>query len=41
MAKTDFCNTVGITEQYFNEIVDKHANTELVEKIDGNWKLKE
>jgi hypothetical protein len=41
MAKTDFCNTLGITEQYFDGIVDKLANKDLVEKIDGNWKLKE
>jgi hypothetical protein len=42
MAKDDFCNTVGITEQYFDEIVDKHANTELVEKdVSGNWILKD
>jgi hypothetical protein len=41
MAKTDFCDTIGITEKYFDEVVDRHANKELVEKIDGNWKLKE
>lgn len=41
MAKRDFCQTLGITEEYFDEVVDKHANKELVEKdINGQWKLK-
>jgi diphthamide synthase (EF-2-diphthine--ammonia ligase) len=40
MAKADFCNTIGITEAYFDFIVDKHANKDIVEKIDGNWKVK-
>ena len=41
-AKTDFCKTIGITEEYFDKIVDKHANQELVYKDDkGNWRLKE
>lgn len=40
-AKADFCRTIGITEDYFDKIVDKHANRELVEKdITGNWRLK-
>lgn len=39
MTKLDFCRTIGITEQYFDEVVDKHANKELVYKdINGNWK---
>jgi diphthamide synthase (EF-2-diphthine--ammonia ligase) len=41
MAKEDFCKTIGITEQRFDEIVDEHANRELVEKVDGVWKTKE
>ena len=41
-AKADFCKTIGITEDYFDKIVDKHANKDLVYKdINGNWRLKE
>jgi len=40
MAKTDFCKTIGITEEYFDEVVDRHANTDLVEKRGGRWRLK-
>jgi hypothetical protein len=40
-AKKDFCQTIGITEEYFDKIVDKHANKELVCKdINGNWRRK-
>lgn len=42
MAKADFCQTIGITEKYFDEVVDAHANKELVEKNSfGEWRLKE
>jgi diphthamide synthase (EF-2-diphthine--ammonia ligase) len=38
-AKKDFCNTIGITERYFDQVVDKHANTDYVRKdINGNWR---
>lgn len=41
-AKVDFCNTIGISEQYFDYIIDKHANKNLVHKdINGNWRLNE
>ena len=42
MAKRDFCKTLNITEQYFDEIVDKHANKNVVKKDkDGVWKRKD
>lgn len=37
----DFIDFIGITEEYFWEVVDKFANKDIVEKIDGVWKLKE
>jgi hypothetical protein len=41
-AKVDFCKTIGITEDYFDKIVDNHANKDLVYKdVNGNWRLKE
>ena len=41
-AKEDFCDTIGISQEYFDEIVDKHANTELVVKdANGNWRRKD
>ncbi|MFH2143396.1 MAG: flagellin modification protein PseA [Bacteroidota bacterium] len=41
-AKRDFCNTLGITEKYFDEIVDKHANKDIVVKdVNGNWRRKD
>jgi len=41
MAKTDFCNTIRISEMLFDEIVDRHANKDLVEQdINGQWRLK-
>ena len=39
-AKADFCKTLGISHTRFNEIVDKHANRELVEKKFGDWHSK-
>lgn len=41
-AKRDFCNTVGITEKHFDEVVDKHANRNiLVKDVNGNWRRKD
>jgi len=41
-SKRDFCWTIGITEEYFNEVVDEHANHDLVSKdINGNWRRKD
>ncbi|MEG0750996.1 MAG: hypothetical protein RR998_04545 [Oscillospiraceae bacterium] len=38
-AKLDFCKTLNITEEYFDSIVDKHANLNLVKKdINGNYR---
>ena len=38
-AKRDFCRSIGITEEFFDYCVDKHANTELVKKdVNGNWR---
>jgi hypothetical protein len=41
MAKADFCNTIGITESYFDEIVARHANHDIVEWRDGAWRAKD
>lgn len=41
-AKRDLCNTLGITEQYFDEIVDKHANKKiLIKDANGVWRRKD
>jgi hypothetical protein len=41
-AKRDFCNTLGINESYFDEIVDKHANKNiLIKDVNGNWRRKD
>ncbi len=40
MAKDDFCKTIRITGEYFDEIVAKHANRKLVEFRDGAWHAK-
>jgi len=41
-SKRDFCRTIGITEEYFNKIVDKHANKSIVVKdINGVWRRKD
>jgi len=37
----DFIEFIGITEEYFWEVVDKFADKNLVEKKDGVWRLKE
>ncbi|WP_257639961.1 flagellin modification protein PseA [Campylobacter concisus] len=40
-AKRDLCKTIGISEEFFNKIVDKHANLDVVEKdINGIYKRK-
>lgn len=39
VAKRDFCRALDITEEYFDEIVDKHANPNVVKRdVDGVWK---
>lgn len=39
MAKRDMCKVLGITEKHFDEVVDRHANTDVVAKdADGVWK---
>jgi diphthamide synthase (EF-2-diphthine--ammonia ligase) len=41
-SKRDFCHTVDITETYFDQMVDKHANKDLVVKdINGRWRRKD
>ena len=41
LAKKDFCKTLGITLEHFDNIVDKHANRELVAKdVNGVWRRK-
>lgn len=41
-SKRDFCRTVGISEEYFDQMVDKHANRDLVVKdINGVWRRKD
>lgn len=39
LAKRDICQTMGISETYFDEIVDKHANRDIVQKdANGTWR---
>ena len=41
-SKRDFCRAIGISEAYFDEMVDKHANKDLVVKdINGVWRRKD
>jgi hypothetical protein len=40
MAKADFCQCLGITEEHFDTIVAKHANRDIVEYRDGAWHAK-
>lgn len=40
MAKDDFCKTIGITGEYYDEVVSKHANKKLVEFRDKAWHIK-
>ena len=37
----DFIDFLGISEDYFWEVVDKYANRDIVEKREGLWRLKE
>mgnify|MGYP006873221048 CR=1 FL=1 len=37
-----FCRTIGITEQEFDDTVDKFANTDLLVKdANGNWRRRD
>jgi hypothetical protein len=41
-AKRDFCKTLNITETYFDEIVDKHADKNiLIKDVNGIWRRKD
>lgn len=41
-SKRDFCKTLNISEEYFNKIVDRHANKEILKKdVNGNWRRKD
>ena len=41
-SKRDMCRTIGITEEYFDKMVDKHANNNLVIKdVNGVWRRKD
>ena len=41
-SKRDFCRTVNITEEYFDEIIDKFANKDIMVKdVNGNWRRKD
>jgi diphthamide synthase (EF-2-diphthine--ammonia ligase) len=41
-SKRDMCRVIGITEEFFDEMVDKHANKDLVVKdINGSWRRKD
>lgn len=42
LAKRDFCRTIAISEELFDEVVDKFANRDLLEKDEnGNWRRKD
>lgn len=42
LAKKDFCRTVGITEQEFDETIDRFANTDiLVKDVNGHWRRRD
>ena len=42
LAKKDFCRTIGITVQEFDETVDKFANKDiLVKDANGKWRRKD
>jgi len=41
-AKKDFCRTLGISEAHFDQVIDQHANLQLVAKdVNAIWKVKE
>jgi hypothetical protein len=42
MSKRDMCRVIGITEEFFDEMVDRHANCALVvQDISGVWRRKD
>lgn len=42
MAKRDFCTHIGISEEHFDAMLDKHANERWVAKdVLGHWKRKD
>lgn len=41
-SKRDFCNSISISEEFFDSMVDKHANKNLVIKdVNGIWRRKD
>lgn len=41
-AKSDFCKTLGITEEYFDEVIERFVNYDLLKKdCNGNWRRKD
>jgi diphthamide synthase (EF-2-diphthine--ammonia ligase) len=41
-AKKDLCRAIEITEEFFDECVDKHANRDLLQKdVNGHWRRKD
>lgn len=42
LAKRDFCRTIGITEEEFDQTADKFANKEILQKdANGHWRRKD
>ena len=42
LAKRDFCRTIGITEEEFDQTADKFANQEILQKdANGHWRRKD
>ncbi len=42
LSKQDFCKTIDITEELFDETIDKFANRDLLIKdVNGNWRRKD
>lgn len=42
LAKRDFCRTIGITEEEFDQTADKFANREILQKdANGHWRRKD
>ncbi|HKM34785.1 MAG TPA: hypothetical protein VJY54_08590, partial [Lachnospiraceae bacterium] len=42
LAKKDFCRTIGISEQEFDDTVDRFANKKiLVKDVNGHWRRKD
>jgi hypothetical protein len=35
--RKEFCDYIGITEEYFMRVVDGFVNTDLFKKTDGVW----